>query len=240
MVQIESIIKYAKLDKETKILLYTSTEFMSHIKIHKLYDKNIFDFEIDDAINNLDMACKSRLNLFDLKKSDNFDKFLYLDTDIIIKDEINKVFDLCVDDKLYCLQEGVINDIYHGKGLFESEPEDSYKDLSAFTSGILLFNHCAPIIDLFKTIKKDIIDRPGNSLCFDQPYIIYNAFKLKLYENQTLKSVAVNNDEDVDSDKVIHHFPGLTGKYCIKMNKMERFMINMRVKNCNDKLNYVI
>ena len=51
--------------------------------------------------------------------------------------------------------------------------------------------------DLFNKIIHDIICRPYNFTCFDQPYIVYNAFKYKLYNNKILKSFAVNNDNNM-------------------------------------------
>ena len=34
---------------------------------------------------------------------------------------------------------------------------------------------------LFNKINEDIINRPFYFSCYDQPYIIYNAFKNKMY-----------------------------------------------------------
>ena len=69
--------------------------------------------------------------------------YIYLDTDIIVKDDISKVFDVISEDVLYVLEEGNIsktnND--YGKILFGNEI-DNYTDTSAFTSGILLFKNC--------------------------------------------------------------------------------------------------
>ena len=57
------------------------------------------------------------------------------------------------------LEEGDItqNDHwYGGKSLFKDEV-DNYKDQTAFTSGILLFNNCDKIKNLFNNIIEDII-----------------------------------------------------------------------------------
>jgi hypothetical protein len=132
------------------------------------------------------------------------------------------------------LEEGAIGDINSihgdswGKTLFGNEIKN-YKDKSPFTSGILLFNNCEKIKDLFNKINEDIINRPYNFNCFDQPYIVYNAFKYNLYNNQILKSFAVNRDINIHSDKVIHHFPGGPGEYHNKIDTMTIFL--NKIKN---------
>ena len=143
---LESILNYGGLDSNTYILVYTSTGFMNRIKQSHLFNNEKIKFEINDTYNNIDKACKSRLDLFSLPSIKNYNKILYLDTDILVKDNINKVFDVCNEDLLYTLEEGEINsdtDCW-GKTLFGDEV-NNYDDKSAFTSGILLFNNCEKI-----------------------------------------------------------------------------------------------
>jgi FkbM family methyltransferase len=193
-------------------------------------------FEINDTYDNIDKACKSRLDLFDLHIS-HYNKIIYLDTDILVKDNIQKVFDVCYDDILYVVEEGTIdhNSDYWGNTLFGNE---TYNDKSAFTSGVLLFNNCEKIKNLFKKIKEDIIQRPYNFACYDQPYIIYNAFKYNLYNNKILKQFVVNNDNNIHSDKVIHHFPGGPGVYQHKIDAMTIFLNGLKNDICDTE--YII
>jgi len=236
---LESIFIYGNLDNNTHILVYTSTAFMNIIKKSHLFNEKI-KFEINDTYNNIDRACKARLDLFNLPSTINYNKILYLDTDIIIKDNINKVFDVCEQDILYVLEEegGKIDSDtdFWGKTLFGNEI-NNYNDKSAFTSGILLFNNCEKIKDLFIKINEDIINRPYFFCCCDQPYIVYNAFKYNLYNNKILKSLAVNNDNNIHSDKVIHHFPGGPGAYQHKINNMTNFLNNIKDFTINNNIN---
>jgi lipopolysaccharide biosynthesis glycosyltransferase len=227
---LESIFIYGNLNENTDILVYTSTPFMNMIKQSHLFNDKI-KFEINDTYNNIDKACKSRLDLFNLQSIDNYSKILYLDTDILIKDDINKVFDVIDNDILYVLEEGEIDssDDFWGKTLFGDEVSN-YSDKSAFSSGILLFNNCEKIKTLFEKINEDIINRLYNFSCYDQPYIIYNAFKYNLYDNKVLKSFVVNNDYNINSDKVIHHFPGGPGVYSHKIVNMEKFLNSIKNK----------
>ena len=241
---LESIFIYGNLDN-TEILIYTSTPFMNKIKQSHLFNNEKIKFEINDEYNNIDNACKARLDFFDLSSITNYNKILYLDTDILVKDDINKVFNVCEEDILYVLEEGEINsdeseiNIYldfWGKSLFGNEI-NNYDDKSAFTSGILLFNNCEKIKDLFIKIKEDIIKRPFNFSCYDQPYIVYNAFKYNLYNNKILKSLVVNADNNIYSDKVINHFPGYVGFYQHKIEIMTIFLNNIKDITITNNIN---
>lgn len=203
-----------------------------------LFNDEKIKFEINDAYDNIDKACKARLDLFNLPSIKNYNKILYLDTDILVKDDIKKVFNVCEEDVLYVLEEGQIygHGDYWGKPLFGDEI-GNYKDTSAFTSGILLFNNCEKIKDLFQKINEDIINRPFNFSCFDQPYIVYNAFKYQLFNNKILKSLVVNNDNNIHSYKVIHHFPGGPGVYKHKIDSMTIFLNNMKDFTIHNNIN---
>jgi hypothetical protein len=239
---LESIFKYGNLDNNTNILIYTSSSFMQIIKKNNLSNNEKIVYEINDEYNNINKACKARLDVFDLVSIKNYNKILYLDTDIIIKDDINRVFDVCEEDILYVLEEGSIDckKDFWGKSLFGNNIKN-YKDKSAFTSGILLFNNCEKIKYLFSKIKKIIFKKPYNFSCYDQPYIVYKAFKYNLYNNKILKSFSVNNDYNIYSDKVIHHFPGTPGFFVNKILFLKNFLNqlnkNIKYRIYNEKSN---
>ena len=234
---LESIFIYGNLDDNTQILIYTSTAFMNIIKQSHLFNEKI-KFEINDTYNDIEKACKARLDLFNLASVKNYNKILYLDTDILVKDNINKVFDVCEEEFLYTLEEGEIDSDtdFWGKSLFGNELYN-YKDKKAFTSGMLLFKNCEKIRYLFNKINEDIINIPFYNVCHDQPFIVYNAFKYNLYNNQILKSLAVNNDKNIHSDKVIHHFSGGPGVYAHKIYDMTIFLNNIKDFTINDNIN---
>jgi predicted O-methyltransferase YrrM len=241
---LESIFIYGNLDDNTKILIYTSTPFMNRIKQSHLYNETKIIFETNDNYHGLDAACKARLDIFSLKSISGCNKILYLDTDIVIKDDINKVFDVCKDDVLYTLEEGSIIDKsdYWGKRIF-GEEANNYADKTAFTSGVLLFNNCNTMKGLFEKINKDIRDRPYFWYFYDQPFIVYNAFKYNLYNNKLLKPFVVNNDKNIHSYKVIHHFPGTPGFYEQKISTMTTFLKTIKdftiVQNINKTKAYI-
>ena len=218
---LESIFIYGDIDYNTNILVYTSTEFMNKIKQSHLFNNEKIKFEINDTYNNIEKACKSKLDLFNLPSITNYNKILYLDTDILVNNHINMVFNVCKEDILYVLNEGTIDDEsdYYGLTLFGKDI-NNYNDKSAFTSSILLFNNCKKIKDLFIKINEDIIKRPFKFSTYDQPYIVYNAFKYNLYNNKILKTFAGNYNENIYTDKVIYHFPGYPEQYEQKLEIM--------------------
>ena len=234
---LESILIYGNLDESTELLVYTSTAFMHIIKQSHLFNDKKIKFEINDTFDNIDKACKARLDLFDFGSIKKYNKILYLDTDIIIKDDIDKIFNACTEDVLYTLEEGEIdnNADYWGKTLFGDEI-NNFADKTAFTSGILLFNNCDGIKFLFQKIKEDIVARPYNFSCYDQPYIVYNAFKYNLYDNKSLKTLVVNNENNIDSNKVIHHFPGGPGIYVRKITEMTLFLNGIKDKTITENI----
>jgi len=171
---------------------------MNIIKNSHLFNDENIKFEINDNYDTIDKACKARLDLFNFSCINNYEKILYLDCDIIIKNEINKVFDLCQENYLYTLEEGDIKDDtdFWGKSLFGDEI-NNYTDTTAFSSGILLFKNCNEIKNLFNIIK-------------------------------ILKSIAINNNCYLFDNKVINHFPGIPGKSEYKINFMSVFLNSLK------------
>jgi len=226
---LESIFIYGNLDNDTDILLYTTTEFMNRIIESHLFDGEKIKFEINDTYNDSDNASVMRLDIFDLQCITNYNKILYLDTDILVKDDINKVFNVCNEDIIYALEEGVIWDSSENEGnrLFEDTIDD-YADKSAFTTGILLFNNCDTIKVLFDNIKEDMATRQYPNVLFDEPYIVYNAFKYNLYNNKVLKSFAVNSDNNIHTDKVLHQFSGESVDFKYKIQRMVNFLCKLK------------
>lgn len=209
---LESLYIYGNLDSSTDIVIYTSSIFKNIIMKSHLYS-NIIKFEINDNYNSIENGCFARLDLFNLDVTKDYKKILYLDTDIVIKGDINKIYDIINDDILYVLEEGNLNlpEIYWGRQLFSTEELNSYQDKSTFTSGILLFNNCPKIKKLFENINEDIEKRNDVVKFYDQPFIVYNAFKYNIFDNKILKLLAENNELSIHTNNIIHHFPGTPG-----------------------------
>ena len=229
---LESLFIYGNLGANTHIVVYTSTLFMNIIKNSHLFNENII-FEINDTCDNID---KGRFDLFNLPSIVNYDKILYLDIAVLVKGDITDVFNVCKEDTLYVLEEDEINCTrnFCGKKLFENEMND-YSSKTVFATGVLLFNNCERMKDLFDKINEDMIKRPYNFKCTINPYIVYNALKYNCYNNKSLKDFVTVRNLNIDSNKVIHHFPGgnVSGEYKYKIKRMTVFLNNIKDKTIN-------
>ena len=209
-----------------------------------------FNDKIQKILNNLNMNGKiwcldlkskfeagySRLEIFNYPNINLYNKILYLDCDILITNSLNKVLDLELENKLYCLQEGNTKFDDWGKNFFKNDNPNC----SGFSSGVLLFNNNILIKDLFSQILLDISNHINSKLpipgCLDQPFIVYRAVKTNLYNNQKLVNLVINNPNDFNGES-ISHFPGGPGKFENKYKVMSKFMSD-KMFNLN-KNNYL-
>lgn len=90
--QLESIFIYGNLNNTTEILIYTTTEIKNKIEESELYNNNI-KFEINDTI--------GELVSFKLASLLKYSKILYINNNVFVSGDVNKLFELLTDDKLY-------------------------------------------------------------------------------------------------------------------------------------------
>jgi lipopolysaccharide biosynthesis glycosyltransferase len=237
---IQSLYKSSNIDnKNTDILIITSNDF--YIEISQFI--NHFDLSVKYfflELNSVFDAGCARLNIFDYEYINNYDKILYLDTDILINNNINNIFDLDTDsNKIYALEEGFIYHDFWGGQFFDLNNID--KNTTAFSSGILYFNNNITIKNLFEDIKVHIhqyihIDKHDIPRCLDQPFIIYNSIIQNKYDNKLLikyvKNILNVEESNVDDNIIVYHFPGDPGnKYSYKYNDMVFFNNKIHAKN---------
>ena len=229
---LESVFLYGNLNANTDIIIYTSTDFANKIKKTELFSNKIV-FQINDEYNNLDNVCKSRLDIFDFTIISNYEKILYTDIDVIVMNDINDMFDKCTTPLLYAKKESSIDNEYdfYGKSFFQQDGDmfEMYnKDMSAFSSGVLLFKNCDIIKNLFYEIKTHIanISHPF----YDQPHIVYITKKNNLIDNTTLDhhiEFDITNNEFIDTYTMVH-FSGGVGVFNNKFEKMSNFLKKRR------------
>jgi alpha-N-acetylglucosamine transferase len=217
----------------TDLLLITSPNLINDIvqktsQLSVSLKINVVTLNISDIMN---AAC-SRLLIFNVINLENYDKLLYLDTDILINSNINKILDLPIDDdKLYVAAEMTLDSYFHGKQFYSDPPQvDLTQD--AFSSSVLYFKNSPKIKELFKQINKHIYEDtivnnnkpPG---CLDQPYIVYNAAIRKMYDTTLINQyiAGIGGLEEVAEDRVvIYHFKGSLGDSQNKKQRMEIFI----------------
>ena len=228
---ITSISIKANINNETThILVMTSKSFQPLIqKDLENFDLKIHYYVLD--LHTLFEAGCSRLNIFNYENINNYDKILYLDTDILLNSDVNTLFNLELSsEKIYALEEGFIGSDLWGAQFFDFNKYS--RDFPAFTSGILFFRNTETMKSLLESIKLHIEDyiyvkKNNIPVCLDQPFIVYNCISQNKYDNQLLKTYVENNPTTISLEKIIYHFPGGPGNYDSKYSKMTYFWDTM-------------
>jgi len=187
-------------------------------------------------------AC-SRLFIFYYENINSYDKILYLDTDIIIKKDLKKIFDINIDDKLYGIESGTINSPSFGNQFFDFGKID--KSLKGINSGTLLFKNCSIIKELFIKIRNHIDEFTKSCqqipYCMDQPFINYHAISLGLYNNSILNEyVSLYEDNEVVTNyetSIVCHFSFPIGNFEHKNERMKKFMFEILKETKWDEIN---
>ena len=231
---LESLYAFGNLwDGSTDVLVYTNSCFADAVRESVLFSPRI-KFEINDEYCDLDEVCKARLDFFQLPSAAAYDTILYLDTDVLIVGDINRIFAAATQNVLYAVEQGAIDDFnvecnidFWGKTLFEDDELRSHSDKRAFTSGMLLFRNCIQIQSLFDSIKEDM--RRRTHRFFDQPFIVYNTFKHGLRNIDVLGAFAENVSYETEYaaesfTKSICHFPGGVGNIHMKLFAINRVL----------------
>jgi len=204
MVFLKCINLYADIDHNTEILIITNEKVKNKIK------KNIKQLELKikyftDDIDSVESNCCSFLNIYDYENIDQYDKILYVNIDILITRNINKIFDLLSDNdpKLYVATEPVYKQ--NTNYIFENEL-DQYKYAPIFSSNILLFNNTQESKEIFDEIINNISN--CNKLeC--QAYLNYYCAKYDMFDNMLTKYTSSNPQFYLDNDKFTFcHFSG--------------------------------
>jgi predicted O-methyltransferase YrrM len=236
---LESIELFAKLETSTThLVIYTNTVHMNTIKGSHLFCPDWIQFEINDTYVSVDQACKARLDLFQLSCISHYDTILYIDTDIIIAGDINQVFSLCQEDKLYVVQENELKSNpyaadYYGFSLFSESQLSALPNWYTFTSGMMLFRNSPRMHSFFEKVYNDTKTRTQIRTFVDQSFIVHHALVDQLHDFG-LGSLAINNNFDITVPHVIHHFPGWVGRHEIKLPKMASFLFQKKHQAIQD------
>ena len=225
---LDSIYIFGELTK-TDIIIYTTESFKTKIIYTTAYKQleNIIYFKLNTYTTLYD-ACKARLDLFDFDISKNYKKFLYLDTDVIVKLPIEKLFDnILIENTLYALEEGSIDGIWWGSKLFGNQIYN-YEDKTAFSSGVLLFKNSKRIRELFNNVKSSMIENFEIFDTYDQPYFVYNAKRYGLLNNKALKDYVTTTNYKIYSPYILIHFSGGVGEHIYKLQYMTNCMNELK------------
>jgi hypothetical protein len=211
------------------ILVLTQPDFREEIESLAKAKGMLLSIHVLEGIDGLLDAAAARLRVFEWEPISRYETILYLDTDILINDDLARVFSLSVEPGiLYGLREGRVDHPWWGGNLFDFAGRDSAvaRDRPAITTGILLFRRVDVIQDLFKEVRQMLADHrsAGGAVpeCLEQPFVIVAATRRDCLNHDILTPLAENNPVRV-GDKPIYHFPGCSGHFQSKTDKMAHF-----------------
>lgn len=219
------------------------------------FNKDIFkifnDLSLDFVIWNLNIitefeAACCRLNIFDFQHINNFEKILYLDCDILINNNIEKIFDLNLENNKLYVSDRCIDKL---EGCFGVEKKFSVYDIKiinnldtskGFCSGILFFTTGNIIKTFFKDTQELIKNYKGTiPITWDQPFINVEANRRNLINFKLIDSLCLNAGSqgrtsgclDNLNEVIIHFTEGDRGIAECKFNRMKNYFDNLINKN---------
>jgi len=179
------------------ILVFTSLNFQEDF----LYLSHIFGLKIHFKLFELDSVSKSamaRLLIYNYENINDYDKILYIDTDIVIQNDLNKLFNEDIEsEKVYALPEGTVYHEIRGGWFFTHLTCEQKHHVTGINSGILLWKNSEKIKEIFNNIlnhiDREILNPCQGRMpeCADQPFINYHIIKDGNCDNKLLTKYAI-------------------------------------------------
>jgi hypothetical protein len=217
---------YSKTDS-IDFLVFTSYDFepmvseMSNMLKIPVYVK-LFEFTT------IQQAACARLHIFEYEDIGSYEKILYIDTDIIIQNDLTKLLESDIEDRIYAMREGTIEHEYHGGWFFDFNTIN--KDIIGMNSGILLFKNSETIRGIFHDIQAHIKTRMDANEPMpcpqDQPFINYHCIKNGKQDTDLLEKYGLIYCMDPPpppsgpTDIILCHFVWPIGNAQHKKNRM--------------------
>ena len=223
--------------KAFDILVMTTEEFRKEfealakelricILIHTLPLKTTFE-----------AAC-ARLKIFEWPHIEAYKTILYLDTDIVVKGDLEPLFQIPKEDKIYAIQSGTIASKSFGGQFFKGWVDFSK---TGFNSGTLLFPNSALMRALFENTWTHAMEHAADPpACMDQPFLNYQAIKEDIYDNTALNPfVSLYEDNDIvtnEATSVLSHFSYPIGNSNHKFQRMSAYFLQKLSRRDSDRM----
>ena len=218
------------------ILIITSKEFESDIEALAA-NISVPIRTMSLSIDTIFQAACARLSIFKYLNMTYYDKILYLDTDILIKGDLSRLFNIPLDDKLYALESGFTDSINFGVQFFDPPCK-----ITGLNSGTLLFRNTPTMKALFQRIREHVeaYTKSGSTppYALDQPFINYHAIKDNLYNNQALKPFVALFEDGIpenEASAIICHFSFPIGNFPHKFYRMKNYFNELLLKESDTK-----
>jgi hypothetical protein len=205
---------FSDANEGTDFLVFTSSEFEPRIQeLNKRLGLPLKTTVID-TINTPHDAAACKMRIFEYADVDQYSKFLFIDIDIIVQGSLSNLFDLCVQDKLYAVNQATVGS-HPGLGstLFDFSTDN--RAAPAINTGTMLFNNSLPIKKLFADINLHMAEfkQSGKEMppCYEQPFVNFHAIRATIHDLDTLTPLVKLCQMDpvsplVNKQVVINHF----------------------------------
>jgi Glycosyl transferase family 8 len=222
---LQSMQKFGEKPEDTDILIITEEQCNDDI-VDMAERANIkIDTFLLERHDTIFLAALARAFIFHYPRIDEYDKILYLDTDIIVSNSLSLILDKDPSTKLCGMREGTIgNEWWGGDVFFDFTKVD--KNTEAFSTCVLYFKNCREMKYLFNKIHESVMKiyptLTGVPITLEQPFIIYTAVMNDAYDNTLLNGLVMNHPDNYYK-QVISHFPIGPGDYTSKLFKMNEY-----------------
>jgi len=166
---------------------------------------------------------KLRVYEYDILK---YDSILYLDTDILIFEDINYLFEETEKSEKFIIStennNSKLNNENHGGTLMNVYEKEKTKDISGINAGVFLFKNTIENINILKQTYDTYING-ANHICYEQPYFNFVLFKNDKFDFSLQKYISHNGYNEIEKNKPIIHFCGGPGNHILKMQKMSKY-----------------
>jgi tetratricopeptide (TPR) repeat protein len=164
---LHSLYLYGNVDKnKIHLLIYTTTELKNKIQtsIPWIEYFTVY-YSINDSFSS-SSTFHPILDLFSLSlvNTSSYHTILYLDINHCINNDLNSVFELCKEDKLYAIMNVIDNE--HNT-LFKNDELEAIKDRTYFSSTILLFRNSTKMRKRFQDIRSHLFSSSSSSFSFN-------------------------------------------------------------------------
>jgi lipopolysaccharide biosynthesis glycosyltransferase len=220
-ISIKSLIDLGKYKDD--ILIICDSNIKENININY---PNLKFMLVDKVDGNL--SAGNKLRVYEYSHLPKYDNILFLDSDILIINDINLLFkeSNLVKDKFIVSSEiglfhnnRVITNNGHAGELLTEDQKITYKDIPCINSGCFLFRNNKENLEILKETYNLYINGKRFHL-YEQPYFNY----VLLMKNKFIHNLQsyVSHTSLVDKEKSIIHYCGSVGNFQSKFKFMKR------------------
>lgn len=230
--------------KWLELLLISIKLFSDPFDILVMTSENLVNSirNLSDSVKIMILPCENladcvnhRFKIFEYNEIHQYSKILYMDTDILVQNNLSVLFNISIEDKIYALIEfnKTIESEHHGSSLFDFTKID--KNIPGRNAGVLLFQNTATMRNLFSRLIDEL--QHLNIISPDQQVLNYLCVTHNLFGEDILKEYLFLTYTHypvsplTNSSLIMNHFYG-TMKHKNKIDRMKdhmKYLLNLYI-----------